>query len=102
MKSQFVCDVESLRNQSQEKALQELKDYCAKKGTKRTVADLVAAACFTKSMLENKVDSIYPKEESCGEVVAMGTEDSLACGLLVSQDDPKRFGKCKEATDCRG
>ena len=40
----------------------------------------------------NTVDVLYPKEEDCGEVVAMGTEDVNACGLIEDPDDERLYG----------
>jgi hypothetical protein len=45
------------------------------------------------SNVRNKVDPIYPRDEDGGEVVAMGTEDTMACGLIRDQDEDRLYGK---------
>ncbi len=92
---QFVRDVKSLRAQAYESAHEELL-----KGRKIETAEdatrLEQDVLFTSSMLRNRIDSIYPGDTDRGEVVAMGTEDSNACGLLLDPDaDEKLFGKEK-------
>lgn len=94
MESQFACDVKSLRHQCRESAHQELMQ-----NTKRAKGNesLFTAVCFSNSMMKNKVDTIYPKDDDYGEVVSMGTEETMACGLIVDQDERRLFGKCKAA-----
>ncbi len=94
MESQFVCDIKSLRSQCRESAHQELMEYAKRaKGND----GVFTAVCFSNSMMKNKVDTIYPKDDNCGEVVSMGTEETMACGLIVDQDERRLFGKYKEA-----
>jgi hypothetical protein len=45
------------------------------------------------SRTRNTVDAYYPKSDDGGEVVAMGTEDTNACGLLEGPDEGRLYGK---------
>jgi len=48
------------------------------------------ATCYCNS-LTNRLGTTYPKEEDMGEVVAMGTEDNNACGLLKESEGERLF-----------
>jgi hypothetical protein len=45
------------------------------------------------SRTRNTADAYYPKSDDGGEVVAMGTEDTNACGLLEGGEGGRLFGK---------
>ena len=50
------------------------------------------ATCYCNS-LANRLDTTFPEEKDMGEVVAMGTEDNNACGLLKEAEGERLFGK---------
>lgn len=90
--SQFELDVQSLRQQSlvhlHANVLQCAPDPVE---TAEDSKRLFALTSFAMSMVRNRVDPIYPKDQNGGEVVAMGTEDTMACGLLLDQDEDRLF-----------
>lgn len=91
--AQFMRDVKSLRAQAYESAQEGL----VKGRSIKTAEDAIQFeqdVLFTASLLKNKVDSIYPDDSDCGEVVSMGTEECMACGLQEDPDNGVRlFGK---------
>jgi hypothetical protein len=92
--SQFERDVKSLRQQSLESIQESFLKYAPDSVENADDARrFFAANCFASSMVRNKVDPIYPRDDDGGEVVAMGTEDTMACGLLKDQDEERLFGK---------
>lgn len=99
--SQFELDVQSLRQQSlvhlHANVLQCAPDPVE---TAEDSKRLFALTSFAMSMVRNRVDPIYPKDQNGGEVVAMGTEDTMACGLLLDQDEDRLFGKNSAAKLC--
>lgn len=90
--SQFERDMKSLRQQSLE-SLQEVFQNC-KPGTVDSLEDanrLHNATSLCASLARSKVDALYPRDDDGGEAVAMGTEDTNACGLLKDQDEARLF-----------
>ena len=92
--SQFERDKRSLRQQ----ALEDLQQVF-KKGipdsidTMEDAIHVQNATSFCLSIARNKIDPLFPRDDDGGEVVAMGTEDANACGLLKDQDEDRLFGK---------
>lgn len=92
--SQFERDVKARRQQSLESIQESSLKYAP--DPVENVDDahgVFFAACFASNLVRNKVDPIYPRDDDGGEVVAMGTEDTMACGLLKDQDEERLFGK---------
>ena len=97
--SQFERDIKSLRQQCLEsdheemmKGLEKFSPVEGVEGARR----LHNLASFRTSVVRNIVDPIYPSENDGGEVVAMGTEETNALGLLKDIDEDKLFGVYEE------
>ena len=92
--TQFEHEVKSNRQQALEGIHENFKKTAPKTlATKEDADRLHGAVCLFTSFTRNTVDLLYPKEDDGGEVVAMGTEDTMACGLLKDQDETRLFGK---------
>jgi len=90
--SQFERDTKSLRQQSLESLQEDFLKYSpASVANAEDARRLLTATLFCSSMVRNIVDPIYPGDDDGGEVVAMGTEDTMACGLLKDQDETRLF-----------
>ena len=102
--SLFERDVKSQRQQCLEDAhaqmMKGLNQFSVEdvKGARR-VKNL---ACLIAGMVRNKVESIYPSEKDGGEVVAMGTEEANALGLLKDVEEDKLYGVYKEEEEKTG
>ncbi|VEU41168.1 unnamed protein product [Pseudo-nitzschia multistriata] len=59
--------------------------------TKEDAIRVSDAVSYCNSLVKNRVDTRWSKEEDTGEVVAMGTEDNGACGLLEDPDGARLF-----------
>lgn len=88
----FVRDMTSQRQQALEAIQDSFKRMAPKEVVTAEDANRVYhAACYHNSVISNRVDTRYPKEDDMGEVVAMGTEDNNACGLLEDPDGARLY-----------
>ena len=89
--SQFGRDVRSLREQACESIADQLRGRSVENvdDAKRFYVDVK----FALSVMRNKVDPVFTDEDDCGEAVSMGTEDTMACGLIVDIDEQRLYGK---------
>ena len=91
--NQFEQDVKSLRDQALESINEELVTRNGRIDSVEDATVLHQNIKFAQSFISNKVDLVYADEDNCGEVASMGTEDAMACGLIVDVDLPRLFGK---------
>jgi len=92
--SQFERDVKSNRQQALEGIHETYQLYASQDvKTEEDANRLYGATCYLNSHTKNTANLMYPKNDDGGEVVAMGTEETNACGLLKDQDETRLFGK---------
>jgi hypothetical protein len=90
----FQRNVNSSRFQCLEGTFENYKHHFSETVNTKDDADRFSNQIFDlMSRTRNTADAYYPKSDDGGEVVAMGTEDTNACGLLEGPDECRRFGK---------
>ena len=90
----FQRNVNSSRFQCLEGTFENYKHIFSEAVNRNEDADrLFSQIVDLMSRTRNTVDAYYPKSNDGGEVVAMGTEDTNACGLLEGPDGGRLFGK---------
>lgn len=90
----FQRNVNSSRFQCLEGTFENYKHIFSEAVNRNEDADrLFSQIVDLMSRTRNTVDAYYPKSNDGGEVVAMGTEDTNACGLLEGPEGGRLFGK---------
>lgn len=93
--SGFERDKDSIRSQLLEGTIENYKRISSETivDTKEKAEQSFMQYCELSSRIRNTIFTLYPKSDDGGEVVAMGTEDSNACGLLEDLEGPRLYGK---------
>mmetsp|Transcript_32386 Transcript_32386/g.76178 ORF Transcript_32386/g.76178 Transcript_32386/m.76178 type:complete len:569 (+) Transcript_32386:243-1949(+) len=88
----FPNRIASLRHQSLEQIHDLFKSVAPKSiGTEEDANRLQTARSYCNAVVRNKVNAVFPNKADAGEVVAMGTEDNNACGLLEDPEGARLF-----------
>mmetsp|Transcript_15672 Transcript_15672/g.17284 ORF Transcript_15672/g.17284 Transcript_15672/m.17284 type:complete len:567 (-) Transcript_15672:198-1898(-) len=91
--SEFERDKDSIRSQLLEGTIENYKRISSETivDTKEKAEQSFMQYCELSSRIRNTIFTLYPKSDDGGEVVAMGTEDSNACGLLEDLEGPRLY-----------